>query len=272
MMTSSISRSFLFVPGNRPDRFDKARRSGAHQVILDLEDAVAPEDKDSARAHVAHWAGRSDAIVRINGFESPWFEPDVEMIREQGAAAVMLPKAEPAAIEILARQLGQRSVIALIETAAGYLDVKNISDNNIVAQLAFGHLDFGMDTGVVETDRELDPVRLGLVLESRRVGLPAPIEGVTPDWLDVDAFAEAVRRARSMGFGGKLCIHPSQVKFVNEGFLPTPQELAWAQRVIKAIETSGSSAIGVDGRMVDGPIAAHARAIVAAAALAPNQQ
>jgi citrate lyase subunit beta / citryl-CoA lyase len=272
-MTSSISRSYLFVPGNRPDRFDKARRSGAHRVILDLEDAVAPEEKDSARAHVARWDGRSDAIVRINGFDSPWFEPDVQMIREQGVATVMLPKAESKAIEILARELGQRSfVVALIETAAGYFNVQNITTNSVTAQLAFGHLDFGMDAGVIETDRELDPVRLGLVLESRRAGLPAPIEGVTPDWLDVDAFAQAVRRARSMGFGGKLCIHPSQVKLVNEGFLPSAEELAWARRVIDAIEASGSGAIAVDGKMVDGPIAARARAIVAGATLAPTRQ
>jgi citrate lyase subunit beta / citryl-CoA lyase len=272
-MTASTSRSFLFVPGNRPDRFDKARRSGAHRIILDLEDAVAPEEKDKARDHVAHWEDRGNAIVRINGLGSPWFGSDVQMVREQGVATVMLPKAEPDAIGILARDLGRRrSVIALIETGAGYLNIRDITENSIVAQLAFGHLDFGMDTGVIESDRELDPVRLGLVLESRRVGLPAPIEGVTPDWSDADAFAEAVRRARSMGFGGKLCIHPNQVKPVNEGFLPSAEELAWAQRVIQAIEAGGSGAIAVDGKMVDGPIAARARAIVAGARLASTQQ
>jgi citrate lyase subunit beta/citryl-CoA lyase len=266
----SPSRSFLFVPGNRPDRFDKARRSGAHEVIVDLEDAVAPEEKDGARAHVANWERRNETIVRINGCDSPWFNADMQMIGEQGVARVMLPKAEPAAVEMLAGGLEHCSIIALIETAAGYLNIRDVTRNNAVKQLAFGHLDFGMDIGAIEGDRELDPVRLGLVLESRRAGLAAPIEGVTPDWSDAGAFAQAVRRARSIGFGAKLCIHPNQVRLVNDGFLPTAEELAWAQRVLKAIEAGGSGAIAVDGKMVDLPIAARARAIVAGAALAPS--
>jgi citrate lyase subunit beta / citryl-CoA lyase len=225
-VTSSTSCSFLFVPGNRPDRFDKARRSGARRIILDLEDAVEPEEKDEARDHIARWEGLSNAIVRINGLGSPWFGPDVQMVRAQAVATVMLPNAEPDAIQILTRDLGRRcSVIAPVETAAGYLKVRNIIENSIVAQLAFGHLDFGMDTGVVETDRELDPVRLGLVLESRRVGLTAPIDGVTPDWSSVEAFAQAVRRARSMGFSGKLCIHPNQVNRSMRGSYPARRKL-----------------------------------------------
>ena len=112
-MSSSLSRSFLFVPANRPERFDKAAASGAHQVILDLEDAVSPADKAAARGFVAQWSGRADAIVRVNGADSTFFAADMEMVRSAGVTRLMLPKAEPASIERLAATLdGPRHVMS----------------------------------------------------------------------------------------------------------------------------------------------------------------
>jgi citrate lyase subunit beta/citryl-CoA lyase len=114
-----LPRSFLFVPANRPDRFEKAARSGAHRVIIDLEDAVAPEDKDAARVHVAQWEGRSTAIVRINGADSHWFAADMAMVANSGVTMLMVPKADPAALDLVAGYLGQSCrAIALIETVA----------------------------------------------------------------------------------------------------------------------------------------------------------
>jgi citrate lyase subunit beta/citryl-CoA lyase len=262
----TLSRSFLFVPANRPDRFEKAARSGAHQVIVDLEDAVAPEDKEAARAHVAQWEGRATVIVRINGADSPWFAADLEMVRRSGITMVMVPKADPAALDLVAKPLGQRCrAVALIETVEGYANLRIICQNPVVSRLAFGNLDFGVDAGVTELNRELDPVRLQIVLESRLAGLPAPIDGVTTSWSDTEAFSAEVRHAKALGLGGKLCIHPAQVGLVNDAFLPTAEEIAWAQRVMDATAGRGG-AIALDGKMIDGPVIDRARSILAASA------
>lgn len=167
-MSSPLSRSFLFVPASRPERFDKAVASGAHQVILDLEDAVAPADKGAARGFIAQWTGRTDAIVRVNGADSPFFAADMDMIRRAGVTRPMLPKAAPGALNRLVGLL-ERSceIIALIETVRGYSELRSIGKSRLVSQLAFGNLDFGIDAGVTETAQELDPVRLQIVLESR---------------------------------------------------------------------------------------------------------
>src|SRR5450756_1867649 len=166
-MPRSLPRSFLFVPANRPDRFEKAARSGAHRVIVDLEDAVAPDDKDAARAHLAQWEGRCTAIVRINGADSPWFAADMAMVAGSGVTMLMVPKADPAALDLAAGYLGQGCrATALIETVAGYANLRSIGKMAIVSQLAFGNLDFGVDAGVTELARELDPVRLQICLLS----------------------------------------------------------------------------------------------------------
>jgi citrate lyase subunit beta / citryl-CoA lyase len=263
-MSHTLPRSFLFVPASRPDRFEKAAGSGAHRVIIDLEDAVAPQDKDVARTHIAEWEGRASVIVRINGADTPWFAADMEMVRRCGVTTLMVPKADPAALDLVAGFLGHGCrAIALIETVEAHANLRTICKNLIVSQLAFGNLDFGVDAGVTETARELDPVRLAIVLESRLAKLAAPIDGVTTDWSDADAFGVEVRKAKALGFGAKLCIHPAQVGPVNNAFLPTAEEVAWAQRVIDAT-TGHRGAVAVDGKMVDAPVIDRARAILAA--------
>ena len=262
-MSSSLSRSFLFVPASRPERFDKAAASGAHQVILDLEDAVAPAEKAAARGFVAQWSGRADAVVRVNGADSTFFVADLEMVRRVGVTRLMLPKAEPASIERLAASLdGPCHIIALIETVRGYAELRSIGGSGLVSQLAFGNLDFGIDAGVTETMQELDPVRLQIVLESRLAGLPPPIDGVTTSWSDPAAFGAAVGRAKALGFGAKLCIHPAQVKLVNDAFLPTADELDWARRVMEAAEGARGGAVALDGKMIDAPVIRRAEVIL----------
>jgi citrate lyase subunit beta/citryl-CoA lyase len=176
---------------------------------------------------------------------------------------LMVPKASPEALDfVLGSLTSSCRVIALIETVEAYANLRTVCKNPIVSQLAFGNLDFGVDAGVTETARELDPVRLQIVLESRLAGLPAPIDGVTTTWSDADAFGAEVRSAKALGFGAKLCIHPAQVGLANNAFLPTPEEVAWAQRVIEATAVH-SGAIAVDGKMVDAPVIDRARAILA---------
>jgi len=262
-MSSPLSRSFLFVPANRPERFDKAVTSGAHQVILDLEDAVAPADKGAARDFVARWQRRTDAIVRVNGADTSFFDQDLAMVRSAGVTKLMLPKADPEALDRLVGSLDRPcQIIALIETVKGNAELRNLGKSGHVARFAFGNLDFGVDAGVTELDGELDPVRLQIVLESRLAGLAPPVDGVTTSWADPAIFNAAVGRSKALGFGAKLCIHPAQVKLVNDAFTPTAKELEWARRIMEVARSSGGGAVALDGKMVDAPVIRRAELIL----------
>lgn len=258
-----VSRSLLFVPGNRPDRFDKAAASPAQDVILDLEDAVEPAAKDMARAAIAGWQGTQGAIIRINGADSPWFAEDITFARGNGLRRLMIPKAEPSVVTNIREALTPDiEIIALIETVAGLLNLRALCAGGGRLRLAFGNLDFALDSGVTETAGELDSPRLQLTLESRFAGLEAPIDGVCPAISDETGLAREVQRARALGMGGKLCIHPAQTRIVNEGWRPAAAETAWAERVLSAVEASGSGVVSLDGKMVDRPVIERARQIL----------
>ena len=261
------ARSFLFVPGDRPERFAKALATAADVVILDLEDAVAPEDKSRARGHVADWlaAGRP-AMVRINAADSPWHAADLELIRRH-RAPVMLPKAEsPQQIQRVTDVAPGVPVVPLIETAAAVLALPQLCSAPRVARMAFGSIDFANQIGVDPADRQaLLLPRSMLVLASAAAGLPSPIDGVTTSFTDSDAVADDVMHARSLGMGGKLCIHPAQIPTVHTAAMPTPGEVEWAHRVVQSCEGADGSAAAVDGQMIDVPVVARARRILAAA-------
>ena len=246
--------TFLFVPGDRPDRFGKAAATGADVVILDLEDAVAAADKDAARAAVDDWLGAGHrAMVRINAPGTPWFAEDASLVRRRGAA-VMVPKAEnPGPVTEF------REVVALVETALGVERAGELAAVPSVTRLAFGSVDLAAQLGVAPEDREpFADARSRLVVASAAAGLAPPVDGVTTDLRDEDRLREDVRYARRMGFGGKLCVHPRQVGPVREGFAPTEDELAWARRVIEA----GESVAAVDGELVDRPVLERARRLL----------
>ncbi|BAO89927.1 HpcH/HpaI aldolase/citrate lyase family protein [Caballeronia cordobensis] len=266
-----IERSFLFVPGDRPERFGKALATEAHRVVIDLEDAVAIDVKAQARAQIAAWLRaqgdvRERIVIRVNGYGTPWHEEDVSMVRAANVRTVMTPKAEDAAqlADIAARCAEGVELIALVESVAGVVRMREIAQCGRVARLAFGSFDFGVDAGIDGTGRELDSVRSQFVLESRFAGLPPPIDGVTLATNDIDAIDADVLDARRFGFGGKLCIHPKQVDAVNRGFAPSAAEREWAARVLAALEANPRGAISVDGKLVDKPIVDRARRIQAA--------
>jgi citrate lyase subunit beta/citryl-CoA lyase len=259
-------RSFLFVPADRPDRFGKALASGAHAVILDLEDAVAPERKAAARDALADWlhAATAGVYVRVNPAGTPWHEDDCALLGLPAVRGVMLPKSEePAQLAAVASRLGGAQVlIPLVETVAGWFNVLALARAPRVARLAFGSVDFMSDSGIQGDGAELDAVRTQLVLASRLAGLAPPVDGVS---LAIDAPAQLaadVQRSRRGGFGGKLCIHPRQVPAVNGGFLPTPAELDWARRVVRALESGAPGAVAVDGKLVDKPVVRVAQALL----------
>jgi citrate lyase subunit beta / citryl-CoA lyase len=269
------ARSFLFVPGHRLERISKALASGAHAVIVDLEDAVAPQDKPAARDALVRFfdaprpGSQPRLLVRINAPHTEWHEDDLMLLRElagRGLAAVMLPKAEAVAAIADVAQAAAAPVLALIESAAGLDALDLVARTSHVQRLAFGHLDFqadlGMDCGREQS--ELDPVRLALAMASRRAGLPPPVDGVTVALDDEAALAADIARSRRFGFAGKLCIHPRQVAAVNEGLGPTSAQRAWAQRVLDADRANGQGAFRLDGEMIDAPVLRRARAFLAA--------
>ena len=265
----TLQRSLLFVPGSRPERFNKALAAGADAVIVDLEDAVAPANKLSAREAVRAWLRPAHAvIVRINAADTPWFADDITLCALPGVAAVMLPKAERADTIATLMAAGAPGVLPLIESAAGFAALTSIAAAPGVQRLVFGSIDFQLDLGMRDAhEDELLHFRSQIVLASRLAGLAAPIDGVSTAIDDAAALHTDVQRARRLGFGGKLCIHPKQVAGVHRGFAPSADELAWAQRVLAASAAAGGAAVAVDGKMVDKPVLLRAERILSEGAL-----
>ena len=263
---SAVPVSYLFVPGSRPERFDKAMAAGADVVIIDLEDAVSPLDKGSARAAVAAWLSADKPIcLRINSPDTHWFAPDLTLCAHAGVAAVMLPKAAQVADIERVRQAGARRVLPLIESAQGFVNLSAIAAAEGVERLAFGSIDFAVDLGIEGDERELDYFRSQLVLASRVAGIAAPIDGVTTAIDDKRVLESETLRGKHFGFGGKLCIHPAQLGVVHAGYLPQAAEVDWAERVLAAAAGSKGAAVAVDGKMVDRPVILKAERILARA-------
>lgn len=268
------ARSFLFLPADRLERLEKALSSGAHVVILDLEDAVAPEAKARARtALLDRWSdlrqdARARVVVRVNAEGTPWHEADCELLRgmaASGLTAAILAKTEAARqLAGMTRRVGELALLPLIESAKGLQDVHAIARAPGVARLVFGHIDFQLDLGMESgfEEHELDPVRLALAVASRLASLSAPVDGVTIQLKDPERLLADTQRSRRFGFGGKLCIHPDQVASVNELLGPSDDQIAWAQRVIDAAIAQPAGAFRFEGAMVDTPVLARARAIL----------
>lgn len=268
-MNAALPRSYLFVPGNRPERFEKAHAAGADAVILDLEDAVQPDEKPSARAAVlaavSERASRP-AWVRINGSDTSWFNDDIAALAgRQGVAGIVLPKAETCEqIEaVLAHAHPVLSVLPIVETARGFANLAQLCAAPRVPRIVFGTLDFQIDLGIDGDGEELHLFRSQIVLASRLAGIGTPVDGVSTTITDTDAIEADARRGRRFGFGGKLCIHPKQIAAVHRAYAWSDAEQEWAQRVLAAVEASNGAAVAVDGKMVDMPVILKARRIMA---------
>lgn len=263
--------TWLFVPGDRPDRFAKATAAGADAVILDLEDAVAPAAKDDARAQVAQWLddpARHD-WVRINAEATSWHTGDVATLTGRaGLAGVMVPKSEdPDHLRRLREALGPGvAVVALVESALGVHRAVELARSGGVDRIAFGSIDFAGDIGADGSWDSMLAARSALVLASRLGGLPGPIDGVSTAWRDPEPLLADVAAARGLGFTGKLCIHPAQIAQVAAGFAPSAAEVEWANRVLAADREAGGAATSLDGKMVDRPVVATAQGILRRAA------
>ncbi|SFE79022.1 HpcH/HpaI aldolase/citrate lyase family protein [Paracidovorax wautersii] len=269
----AAARSLLFVPADRPERLPKALASGAHAVIVDLEDAVAPAARPAARAALAAaWsqvgpADRRRVAVRVNGMATQEHAEDIALAQRlagDGLEALVVPKAESGSLlGALAVRLGM-ALLPLIETAEGAAQLDAIAAAPGVLRLALGHIDLQADLGMAcgPDEAELAPLRWSLVLASSRAGLPPPVDGVTTAVGDAERLAADTARARRFGFGGKLCIHPAQLPGVHAAFAPSSAQLDWARRVQQASAQAQGGVCKVDRTMVDAPVLALAQLIL----------
>ncbi|MDY7576996.1 CoA ester lyase [Herbaspirillum sp. RTI4] len=270
MSASRLPRSYLFVPGNRPERFAKACATGADAVIFDLEDAVPTAEKEAARSAVADWLNSGPQVacqllIRINSADTIWFGNDLALCGIPAVDGIVLPKAERVQDLERLRSSGARAILPLIETAVGFQQAGTLAQVSGVQRLVFGTIDFQVDLGIEGEDDELLYFRSQLVLLSRLAGVHAPVDGVTTALDDDAVLSSDTLRGKRIGFGAKLCIHPKQVAGVNQGFTPTKEEIEWAQRVLAAAAAANGGAVALDGKMVDKPVILKAQRIVAQA-------
>ncbi|TFF22035.1 CoA ester lyase [Jiella endophytica] len=257
----STARSFLFVPATRPERIVKARASGADAVVVDLEDAVPPQDKAAARAGLEALPDDAGIVLRINAAGTLWHADDTRLAAHPGIAAVMLAKAESAEeIEALGKP-----VIALIETARGLAAARTIAAARGVVRLAFGTIDFMADLGLTEDGEAMVVYRAELALASRLAGIAPPIDGITAAIDDGALIAAETRRALAFGFQARLAIHPRQIAPIHDAMRPSEDEIARAKTIVAAAEASGGGAIRLSGEMIDAPVVLRARALLARA-------
>lgn len=261
------ARTYLFVPGNRPERFAKALASGADAIVLDLEDAVAIGDKAAARDAIASWcanalaAQRERVVVRINDAASIGFADDLEMMRQVGLATVMLPKTEsPEQLASVGTALPGARVLALVESARGVANVEAVAATPGVTRLVFGTLDYALDLDL-EIREQSDGMSFAasrLAIASRIAGLASPVAGVTPQIDDEARLLADLAWSRRHGLSAKLCIHPKQVGPIHAALAPSAEAVAWARRVLAA-DAASPGAAKLDGRMIDRPVVVQAQ-------------
>jgi citrate lyase subunit beta / citryl-CoA lyase len=272
----------LFSPGNKASVLAKSLLTEADALIFDLEDAVPETEKDKARTIVgsalSNTPSNANIFVRVNALSTPHALKDVTEIARHAPAGIMLPKVESASdihtldwlLSQIPRPNGEPvSIVPLIETAIGLSQVRSIAAaSQSIACLAFGAGDYTLDLGIrwSRDEAELRHARSEIALASRAAHLHQPVDCVWIELNDHDGFAASAQRARYDGFQGKLCIHPQQVGVVNAVFAPTHDEVAKAKKIVDGFDAANGepgAAVKIDGTMVDYPIVASARRLLA---------
>lgn len=259
-------RSLLFVPADNAAKLERARSTAADALILDLEDAVAPPDKQQARSMAIEFlrdrgAFAGPVLVRCHGCTSPEFEKDRRVLEASSPDGIVLSKCRSAA-DVL--PIANTSVVPIIESAEGLLNAYAIAAATPrVIALAFGAEDFCSDIGITRTpgEPELLYARSALVAASRAAGKYA-IDTPLLAYRDETALREAAQRARNLGFSGKLAIHPAQVATIHEIFRPSEREIVEAKRILEWAADKGPGATALDGRMIDEAVLRKAREIL----------
>ena len=272
-------RSILFVPGDRPDRYDKALAAGADAVCIDLEDAVPPGRKDEARKSVARFLSESEAgsgkdratepssptrvIVRVNDPAGGEGERDADILADcPPPQAFMIPKVRRAAdVQVAARALSAAPLLLLIETARGLENAVEIVACDGVAGVIFGGFDLAIELGAEPRWEALLYARSRVVHAAALSALDA-IDMPSRDFREMSGLREEAARARRLGFAGKAAIHPAQIPVIHEVFAPSTDEVRRASRILEADRAAGGSAVALDGSMVDRPVVEAARRII----------
>ncbi len=282
-------RSWLFVPGDRPERIAKAFASGADAVIVDLEDSVLPQNKAQARAELKALArsplpASSQFWVRINPLNTPDAQPDLSAAVSTGPVGIVLPKAQSvAAIIELGQRLnaledaagrarGETKVLPIVtETPNAIFTLGSYADGNPrLAGLTWGAEDLSAAVGATTARDErgaftpLYELARSLCLAAAASASVAPIETVYPAYQDSAGLRAYAQKGRREGFQGMLAIHPTQVPVINEVFTPTADEIAYSERVVAAFESNpGRGALALDGKMLDAPHLKQAKRLLA---------
>lgn len=272
----TVPRSLLFVPGDRADMVAKAPRSSPDAIAVDLEDAVAPGDKDEARrtavAAVDDLPDRNQhadrgalVLIRVNPPGTPWFDDDVEAVVGTRAGVVLPKYEEPEQLRDLRERLGDRPVVVGIETARGVARARDLLDGSDVTAAYFGAEDFIASVGGRRTasSREVLFARSEVLLAARLAGVGA-LDQTVVNVRDAELFRADAAQGRDLGYDGKICIHPAQVTLAHEVFTPSDEEIAHARDVVEA----GRAGVGVvNGEMVDDVHLRMAAAVLARAGL-----
>lgn len=280
----AAARSYLYVPADRSDRLNRATERGADALILDLEDAVAPEAKESARRELGHWlTGQREPgcelWIRINPEHAA---DDIAATVTTLVTGVVVPKAEPALLRHVAQLLaarerdvgnapGQFRMLPLIESAQGLLAAVELASQSRTARLGMGEVDLIADLRMQPGPgrEELLPLRLQVVTACAAAGIGAPVAPTSTDFRDLAAFRQSTEALVRLGFRARTAIHPAQVATINEVLSPSAQDVAWAHRLVAAFEAARSQGDAVtrgeDGRMVDVAVVRAAREILARA-------
>ncbi len=265
----SVPLTWLYAPGDRPDVVAKALTAGADVVVVDLEDAVAPDRKAYARAATAELLRDPQPVpvhVRVNAFAGPWGPADVAALAPApGLSGLRLPKmSSPSDVVRVARRAvsargGPPPLYALLESALGVEHAHAVATAHPALRgIALGEADLRADLGVCE-DAGLDWCRARVVVAARAAGLAPPAQSVHPDIRDLDGLEASCVRGRALGFLGRAAIHPRQLPVIERAYLPTEREIEQAERVLKAAAaTQGAQALP-DGTFVDAAVvtAAH---------------
>ena len=281
-MTARPRRSVLYMPGSNARALEKGRTLPADGLILDLEDAVAPDAKAEARTNIAAAVGGGgyggrEIVVRVNGLATPWGYDDLVMAATSGADAVLLPKVESAdavrQAEAVLRAAGSpegQRIWCMMETPMGMLNAKEIAGASAkLGGLVMGTSDLAKDLHAAHTRDRLPMITsLGLCLLAARAYGLAILDGVHLDLSDDEGFAESCRQGRELGFDGKTLIHPKTIAACNEAFAPSPEEVAFSRRIIAAhaeAAADGKGVVVVDGKLIENLHVENARRLVALA-------
>jgi citrate lyase subunit beta / citryl-CoA lyase len=262
-----MDRSYLFAPGHNAKLLHRVFEAGADAVMLDLEDAVPPAAKDTARAMVAEALADRPAWVRVNAARTELCEADLAAVGRL-AFGIRIPKTESADdVRWVAERAPGKPIICAIESARGVLAAAEIASVLGVRHLAMGGVDLQHDLSAGNGNLQTLYVRSHLVVVSRAAGLEPPIDSVWPRLEDEAGLREQAEFARSLGFFGKSAIHPRQLPVLHEVFTPSERELGWAREVVAAFEAAGGAALRLPGgEFVDLPVAQRARRLLELAA------